>query len=444
MTDILNGSTAVLIIAGSAVIFIVIFFVMFFIQTKSNRRTLEGTVREILISQEDLFNNAAKLLAKKLSDFTENILIEKINDYYKTLVSEELLPSVNRAAEVITELAEKTNKKQDHEIKELATKFTDLIANRTDAYIRSQAEIISHLNNVTTSFADELAKITLSIKEIGALQNNAYQNSEHLSNSVTGAVGELCEKVKTLEDLYMGTTRAIGDLQNNISESAAIVKEMSQYTQTSHQNALNTSNQIAEYSENIAKLLNDSVKSMQSNTETAANIVIDNFASKISGNFESIDSTVTELKGISENISKSADNFSEGISKVYADFGGKIGSELSSITTSISETINSEYQKITRSAETYSQTFSENVTVLGSQFSTNITELKSATEQLDVRIKQLTEDINKSSSRFETGIDKTVSDALNEMDTALAEIVKRLVSVTVSIQEAGDSITRNR
>ena len=39
-------------------------------------------------------------------------------------------------------------------------------------------------------------------------------------------------------------------------------------------------------------------------------------------------------------------------------------------------------------------------------------------------------------------MEKTVSEALTQMDNSLAEIVKRLVSVTKNIQEAADALPR--
>jgi len=199
---------------------------------------------------------------------------------------------------------------------------------------------------------------------------------------------------------------------------------------------------LSSHNEKTANMLNEAVNAMQVNTENAAKGVLSEFSTNLSETTNAISETVNTLKEISQNINSSANNFSTGISNIYNDFGENLDKNLSNVTEKINEAVSAEYQKIVTSAETYSSTFTGSINNLNVSLETHISTLQTIANQLNNNISNFKGDVDNQTDRFELGIEKTVSEALTQIDSSLAEIVKRLVTVTVNIQEAADALPK--
>ena len=84
----------------------------------------------------------------------------------------------------------------------------------------------------------------------------------------------------------------------------------------------------------------------------------------------------------------------------------------------------------------------QNITQLSEALQGHITNLQFITQQLNNNVTSFNETVDLSSSKFEVGMEKSISEALSQMDSSLAEIVRRLVAVTSNIQEAADALPK--
>jgi uncharacterized phage infection (PIP) family protein YhgE len=228
----------------------------------------------------------------------------------------------------------------------------------------------------------------------------------------------------------------------NDNENSELAKSLMETTAVAQKLASEANERLAEQNEKTAALLNDAVNKMELNTENAAKAVLAEFSTNLNATTESISNTVTTLKDIAENINSSATNFSSGIDHIYKDFGSDLDKNLNSVTSNISASISAEYQKIVTSAQSYSNSFTESINGLNTSLDQQIGGLKTITDQLNHNVLSFKNDVDMSSSKFEVGMERSISAALEQMDASLAEIVKRLVTVTVNIQEAADALPK--
>lgn len=435
-----NQQNFILIAEIILVSLILVAFIIF--QSRSNKKARVTMKRDITITQEELFSNAAELLAKKLADYSETVLVDRINGYYSALVSKELLPTVNDAAKKITELSETVVTRQENGMKELAVMLADLLAAKTNDYIKQEAEIIQSLQTTTAVFSNELSRITGTVNELSTLYSKANEQSTAISQSVSEAANVLSDKILALSTVMDNTANSVAQMQTFINENSEVAKSLAQTTAEAQRLASEANGRLAGQNEMTAQLLNDAVNRMELNTENAAKAVLAEFSTNLNATTESISNTVTTLKDIAESINSSSVNFSSGIDNIYKDFGSDLDKNLNSVTSNISASITAEYQKIVTSAQTYSSTFTDSVSNLNASLEQQIGGLKTITDQLNHNVLSFKNDVDMSSSKFEVGMERSISAALEQMDSSLAEIVKRLVTVTVNIQEAADALPK--
>lgn len=430
------------ILMAEIVLVAIILIAFIFFQSRSNKKARTEMKRDITITQEELFSNAAEILAKKLADYSETVLVDKINGYYSTLVSKELLPNVNDAAKRIAELSETVVKRQETGMKELAVMLADLLASKTNDYIKQEAEVIKSLQTTTAVFSNELSRITGTVNELSTLYSKANEQSTAISQSVSEAANVLSDKILALSTVMDSTANSVAQMQTYINENSELAKGLAETTAEAQRLASEANTRLAGQNEMTAQLLNDAVNKMGLNTENAAKAVLAEFSTNLNATTESISSTVTTLKDIAESINSSATNFSAGIDNIYKDFGSDLDKNLNSVTSNISASISAEYQKIVTSAQSYSNTFTDSVSNLNTSLEQQIGGLKTITDQLNHNVLSFKNDVDMSSSKFEVGMERSISAALDQMDSSLAEIVKRLVTVTVNIQEAADALPK--
>jgi len=442
LNEMLSGPVAFGLIAEIVVGFLIIIVIFIFLQSKQNKKSRENMKRDIIVTQEELFSNAAELLAKKLAEYTDRVLVEKVNNHYNQLITKDLLPTVNEATKRIAEISEQTMKTQENGMKELAVMLADLMASKTTEYIEKQGEVIFSMQNTTATFSNELTKVTSNINELSNLYTNAYEQSNAISSSVSSAATMLSDKIIELGTVMDSATQSIASMQTNINDNNEMIKSLHLANEQAQNLALQATNELSSHNEKTANMLNEAVNAMQVNTENAAKGVLSEFSTNLSETTNAISETVNTLKEISQNINSSANNFSTGISNIYNDFGENLDKNLSNVTEKINEAVSAEYQKIVTSAETYSSTFTGSINNLNVSLETHISTLQTIANQLNNNISNFKGDVDNQTDRFELGIEKTVSEALTQIDSSLAEIVKRLVTVTVNIQEAADALPK--
>ncbi|OJU15905.1 MAG: hypothetical protein BGN88_05325 [Clostridiales bacterium 43-6] len=444
MKDFLNFmvENAILLLAVSFFVFAIIMIIMLIIMIRSSRLDRKALIKQLSNVQDNMFTSSAQILAEKLTDFAGTTMLQKINENYAAMVNQNLLPQVNDAAQTVSRLSEALVIRQESGMRELAQAFIDLLSEKTNENAQLQNEIIGQLKQTAADFSREVGLVSSSVKELADLQNYTLNMSGSLSQNIAGTVDELCNKIKSLEDIYGNTAMSISDLQKNITDSANIIKSLNEAATAAERSAAQANIRLTEYSENTALLLNSAVQSMQKNTSEAAVAVIEEFSKKININYASVTETVDKLGTISTQISESAFVFRDAIRKVYEDFSEQLNENIDTVASSVAKSVISEYGNITDSAEKLSQTLSDNVRVLNDQFSNQINDLNSFNYQLNNRLDSISSDITAASNKFETGIDKTVEEALNQMDSSVADIAKRLTDVTLNIKDAADALPK--
>lgn len=91
-------------------------------------------------------------------------------------------------------------------------------------------------------------------------------------------------------------------------------------------------------------------------------------------------------------------------------------------------------------AQAHSSSITSAVSAFSSTLELYVSKFNEVSDRINNSIKEFNENAEESSSRFEVGMETSVREALELMDSSLAEIVKRLISVTDSIQDAADSL----
>jgi len=420
----------------------VLMIVFLMIQSSINRATRTQLMKSLSQSQEKLFANAAEILARKLIEYTDVTLVEKVNANYKKLTMEELLPAVNAAAKMTAELSDAVVQRQETGMAELAEKLADLLAAKTSDYIREEHNVIANLHQSTYEFSERLTGITTAIELISSRYTNVYAQANVISETVSEAVGIMSGKFSEFSAMLDNTSRSVEAMQANMMESNKTASTLSEAAKAISKTANESAVLLATQNEKTAGLLYDAVHSMQQNTDLASKAVLSEFGSILSTTQNSMENTVETLQLIAEKINDSASQFANGIASTYESFGNSAQEKFSQLTKEVARSSELEYQRIIQSAESYSTQFTNSVTMMNDSLEGHITNLQTITRHLDNSLSSFKDDADTSSDRFALGIEKTVSDTLKEIDSALAEIVKRLISVTVSIEEAADALPK--
>ena len=381
-------------------------------------------------------------MAKKLAEYTDSILIERVNSYYTELVTKELFPSVNEASLKISQLSDKVIKRQEKGMAELANIIAQSLADKTKDYFLQEAETISSLKETTVAFSNELAHITATIQEFSEQNNNVYNKTSVVSASVSEAASLLSGTVAELSTVMGNIGLAMAQTKKDTTANNNMFKDLIETTAQVQKLASASSELLANQNEKTSQMLNDAVNAMQQNTEQAAKAMLSEFSINLNATNASIENAINTLKEITDNINIAATQFSAGISNSYGELGNKLDAKLGSVSEAMSETVNAEYEKIVSSAENYSKSFSQSVTKFNKTLEDHIDGLQIITQQLNNNISSFKNEAKDSSNIFEIGMEKSVGAALNQIDDSLAEIVKRLVSVTVNIQEAADALPK--
>lgn len=421
------------------VVFCIILFIAFFIvftlnllnQAKYFKKAREIMKKEVSETQKELFKNASEMLAKNLIEYTDKVLVERIENSYKKIMSNELLPAVNDAAKQIADLSVAVTERQEIGLAKLAEGMAVHFTSKIKDYIDQQAKVIDSMNQSSVAFSKEINKIngvsSLLVDKFQIIYDQAYS----ISSNSTNAINELTEKIDKLTTSLETTMSVLTTAGETIAQTSISAKELSNATTQMQKVANETTLSLNNQNEKIAKMLSDSINTMRENTEKATKSVVSDFNERLSTTTETISNSVVALKDIVKGINDSATAFVSSISTTNENS-----------TNIISQTISSETEKLRLSAETYSTRFVNSLSTLNSTIESHLNNLQLVTNQLSNAVSSFKSDVDMSSSRFEIGIEKTVSDVLTQMDNSLSEIVKRIVLVTQNIQEAADALPK--
>lgn len=420
-------------------LFIVLFLIIRAIVSKSGKIKI---VNELAKQQERLLSSALENFSKSLMEFTDNVLVNKISENYENLISKDLLPTVNESAKVLMDLSEKVVEKQENGMKELAEQLGQLFTERTNEFISEQFNVIKQLSETAQAFNDNLDNINQGLQSVSTQYEQLFDGTNSVSDSFNRSMKYLESNITALSVVMDSTTNSVEKIQNNITQSNEILNSISGVTLELNRSATDSAENLATQNEKIAMLLNDAVNSMQHNTEQASNELLNEFSSTLSNTAISMEGTVSSLNEIVESINNAATNFSEGINETYNKFSDVTGQNLMEITNIINQSLQDEYGKIVTGAQSYSDGFTKNINELSETLEGHISNLQTVTRSLSNTVDNFKSETDSSEERFELGMEQSVSAALNEIDSALAAIVRRLVDVTVSINEAADAIPK--
>ncbi|MDD2361447.1 MAG: hypothetical protein PHH84_00575 [Oscillospiraceae bacterium] len=421
---------------------ILILFIFLLIQERINRKARANLMKDLVETQEIIFKNAAALLSDKLSEYTDTVLLAKVNNIYTKLLKENLFPSVDDASKKITELNESVVRRQEEGLVQIADVLAELFAAKVREYIEQEVVVISSLQETTTQFSKELLGITETVQELSLRYSNVYEQANEIATTVSASSELLSTKVDKLGDMFDGTAQSIEIMQSSVLESKEIVNAMSQTTAHIQQLSNEAAGLLSDQNERTANLLTDAINTMQQSAQTSAQSVVSELGVHLTATTDLMSGTVTTLKDIVEQINSVANRFSEGLSSSYTDFGDNINQRLAEVSDTFSQSITDQCLKMSSSTEACSNNISQNLLQLNDVLKGHISNLQIITQQLNDNISTLGEGVDKYASRFESGMDSSVSAALGQMDSSLAEIVKRLVKVTSNIQEAADALPK--
>ena len=430
------------ILANEAVIlslifmgFIILLIVFLLVQAKMNRKARENMMKDLVKTQETIFSNASELLAEKLTVYTDSVLFERVNNLYTDLLSQNLLPAVNEASATVTKLSEAVVNRQETGMVEIADVLAELFASKTRDYIAS-------LQETTESFSANLEYISTNIQQLSLRFSNVYEQANAIAVTVSESSELLSSKLGMLGEMFDSTANSFTEMNNRIAQNKESVLALSETTRNIQQLTDRSAQLLSEQNERTAGLFNDAIQSMQQSAEVSAKAVVSELSMNLGTTAELISGTVTNLADIAEKIQNSATQFASGISSSYDDFGNNINEKLGSVTQTMSDSIAEQCQKIVYSTETCSNSLAQNLTQMNDTLQGHITNLQFITQQLSNNVSSFNDGVDLSASRFEVGMEKSISSALAQMDHSLADIVKRLVAVTSSIQDAADALPK--
>ncbi len=421
-----------------------IFFVLlyFIIQSILNRRARNEIMRNIVNAQEQLIHNASALLARELLEYTESHLVPKVQETYEQLIARDLVPTVNGAANAIVDLSRAVSDRQETGMAELADRLAELFTRTTQQLMDQQVAVIQSLHQSADHFAEKLDGVNAMVENLTAQYNDVYQKAYALNQTVSSAVESLGGHLSGLGANLEKTAFLIEKMQSNMLESSEVIQTITAAASNMHQLAAEASEALANQQQTTARQLQEAVDAMRQHTEQSAKAVLDEFNAALSSSNNVMGETVAALRDIAAGMSETAAHFSEGISAAYARFSDSVEQKLAQISDAFAQSAEQEYQKVLASAETYSANFARDLETLTQTFESHLSNLQTITRHLSNTLASFKNDVDDSSARFELGIDKTVTKALEALDSALADIVQRLVAVTASISEAADALPR--
>lgn len=430
------------IISLIALAFIVSLIVFLIAQARINRKARENMMKDLVKTQEAVFTNAAEALSEKLSLYTDGVLVEKVNGMYQSLITKDLLPSVNNAADTISSLAETVVKQQQEGMAELADALAELFASKMRDYIKQESEIVTSLQQSTATFSDRLFDISENINRISERYNAVYEQANAVSATVTEAAELMCVKVDKLGEMFENTAQTIGMMQTNVLENKDAVIALTGAASQIRQLADQSAGLLADQNQRTAELLNDAINTMQQSAAQSAQSVVEKLHTDLAATTELISSTVSNLSGVALKIESSATNFAEGISGSYNDLGININEKLADVAKALSDSVSEQYQRIISGTESFSDSFTQSITQFNDTLAGHITNLQFITQQLNNNVSTFNQSADATANKFELSMESSIADALSQMDNSIAEIIKRLAAVTSSIQEAADSLPK--
>lgn len=414
-----------------------VFFVIYTIQTKKAYKNLLETLKD---EQERSSIKTAELLAGKLKEYTDNTLVEKVYEKFNNVFSNDLLPAVNESYDKLSTLSDLVVERQEKGMSELATMLADLLAQKTRDYINEESHVISELKTTVLDFSRELSAITESANTLYGHYEHLYESSEKIFEKVCATATNTVEKLSSLSDTVREIAMLSEKNQNQISENIALVKSLSDNTEKIQDSFKENALAISEQNKLAAEELSSAVASIQGNMEIEVKNIILEFKSSIAGAVDTMTTSIHRLENISERIGINAADFGKTLSDAYTDFGNNVNSLLSSSLSDFTLAITRENQRLADTAETHSGNISTSVSEFNSALEHFIDKFNDVSDKLSSSIEEFKENAEDASARFEVGMEESIKSALAEMDASLAEIIKRLVSVTDSIQDAADSL----
>lgn len=443
MAELFNkfaDNTDILVLAAVFLVFLVVFFIFAVNQSRANRRFLEEMKQSLGETQEQALSAASKLLSERLAEYADTTLLERVNRSYEQLINRELLPSVNDAARKVAELAEAVSEHEKTGLRLLADDLASLFAQRLDQYIEDQQRVVLDLKENTVSFSQELLRITATLNTLSGMFNNVFAQTNAAFEAVSQTSEQLGDKILEFGRILDESSHSLADMQSLVGEHTLLVSQLTETVRQTRRDADAAAGLLEAQSEKTAGLLRETVQAMQQNSEDAAQKLFERLLSALEESSGIITDSVSRLTDIALSIEKASYSFSEGLSSVYKAFGSELNENLSHISRSIVDVVNAEYQKIATGAEGFSAMFQESLDNMRAELDTHIQQLTLITQELSRTVSLLRDDMHTSADRFELGMEKSIRAALEQMDASLVDILSRLVSVTVNIQQAADAL----
>lgn len=436
--DVFADNSTILLI-GMALFFIIFFIFMIF-YLRINKRILEEIKKDNHETRQKAYCDAVKALGDRLAEYSQTTLLTAVNDRYEGLVSQELLPAVNDAVHKVSGLADAVASHQKEGLLLIAEDLAGLFSGCLDKYVKNQTDAITFLDSATASFSQELSRITATLNTLSALHANVLEKAETTADALYNANHRIEGKALELNAILDSSANLAADINSLTAANTDLAEKLSQSMLMAKQGTEDAVNLVDAQSYKTAELLSSAVNEMRQNSENAARDLLDNILVNFKDSSEALADSLLALTDITGAVERSASGFSEGLSSVYKDFNEILNQNLHQIGAAISASLNEEHQKITASASGISSAFQEGLNIVRNELQIHIQQLSSITGELSHNVSQFGGDIGAFADRFEYGMDQSISTALGQMDASLAEIVSRLVNVTINIQQAADSL----
>lgn len=418
---------------------VLIFLILHFAR---GRKAQAETLQSLLKAQERLLGETSATLANQLRTFASRELVETVQGGYERMISKDLLPSVNAAAAVVSELSSAVVNRQESGMQELADNLAALFTARTEQYLAQEAKVVASMNEAAERFSGHILQINQTAVQLSEQYSDVYNKAHAISETLSSAVTSLGGHLSGLETTLEKNAHFAESMHGCILESGEVVKSITQSVEQMQQVSAQAVDSVSVQQEATALLLRDAVSAMQQNTDEAAKAVLREFGSALSANNGALAETIVALHEIVAGLQNTADRFSTGVADAYSRFGDAVDVKTEQLSNAFAESAGQEYQRLLTSAETYATGFSRDISSLSEALESHLANLHTVTHQLSNTVDAFKNDADASTHRFESGIEQLVSSALKEMDKSLADIVGRLVSVAASIGEAADALPR--
>lgn len=423
------------ILAGAIVVFLLI-------QAWMNHRARIRMQRDLTRAQEALFARSAQELAVRLTEYTDQTLLKKVDESYSTLISKELLPGVNQAAQTMAELSAAVVARQEQGMTELAKQLSTVFTEELRRYVRDEAQLISEVRSTSADFADKLTAAAVSVEQTAARYADVFQKTSTVQYALLETFKAFGQQIVDLTGLLGKATDAFGQIHTALSDSTQLAAGLGETVEQMRASSQESAFLLATQNEKVATLLNDAVSAMQANTENSAKAILDEFGRQLADSTASIKNFMETFHNMNESMRATAEEFTSGIIRVSERMETAAGTSYQKFTETLSETATKEYERFASSAEAYSGQILGDIVRLSETLDGHISNLQIVTQQLGNSVSSFHGDVSTSTAKFEMGMEKTIEAALEQLDHSLAEIIKRLVSVTANIEEAAGALPR--